>query len=391
MKKKLLIVNNNMHMGGVQRALVNLLGCIHDQYDVTLLLFHPAGVLREEIPADVRVVPVRSAYRFLGMTKDDVQGKRALWLQRSFYAAISRLGGRSAAIGLMALGQRKLRGYDVAISYLHDAGDKMFYGGCNDFVLRHVEAEKKVAFLHCDFLHCGAHTPANAARYARFDCVAACSEGCRDAFVQACPELKDKVLVVRNCQAYEAVRRAAESAPEQLPAGRINLLTVARMGREKGVTRAIQALAGLKDVRTEYHYYIIGDGAERPAVEELIARHGLQERVTLLGERTNPYGFMKAADVLLIPSVSEAAPMVIDEAASLGTPVLTTETTSAREMVEKKGFGWVCENSIEGIESALQRLLEQPEEMVSVQASMRQQDFHNQTAVRQFARLMGDA
>ena len=55
MKKKLLIVNNNMHIGGVQRALVNLLGCIHDQYDVTLLLFHPAGVLMEEIPADVRV------------------------------------------------------------------------------------------------------------------------------------------------------------------------------------------------------------------------------------------------------------------------------------------------------------------------------------------------
>ena len=43
----------------------------------------------------------------------------------------------------------------------------------------------------------------------------------------------------------------------------------------------------------------------------------------------NPYGYMRAADVLLIPSFSEAAPMVIHESALLGTPILTTETSSA--------------------------------------------------------------
>ena len=43
MDKKILIVNNNMHIGGVQRALVNLLKCIHGRYEITLLLFHPEG------------------------------------------------------------------------------------------------------------------------------------------------------------------------------------------------------------------------------------------------------------------------------------------------------------------------------------------------------------
>ena len=388
-KKKLLIVNNNMHIGGVQRALVNLLKSIHDRYEVTLLLFHPAGELMQEVPADVKVVPAKSAYRFLGMTREDVKDSRLKWLMRSGFAAVCRLLGRDVTVGLMALGQRKLRGYDAAVSYLHDAGDKAFYGGCNDFVLRHTDAPVKATFLHCDYLLCGANTPKNARKYARFDRIAACSEGCRDAFVQACPELADKTCVVRNCQDDDAIRRAAEAAPVQLPTERVNLLTVARMGREKGVTRLIHGLGKLQDVM--YHCYIIGDGVERPEVERLIQHYGLQEQVSLLGEMANPYGYMKAADALVIPSVSEAAPMVIGEAACLGTPVVTTETTSAREMVEKEGFGWVCENSIEGITALLQRLLAEPGLLEAKACAMKANDFHHQAAVEQFSRLVDEA
>ena len=46
----------------------------------------------------------------------------------------------------------------------------------------------------------------------------------------------------------------------------------------------------------------------------------------------NPYGYIKAADLLLIPSYNEAAPLVIGEAAGLETPILSTETSSAKEM-----------------------------------------------------------
>lgn len=38
--ERILIVNNNMHIGGVQKSLLNLLTDIHGRYDVTLLLFY---------------------------------------------------------------------------------------------------------------------------------------------------------------------------------------------------------------------------------------------------------------------------------------------------------------------------------------------------------------
>ena len=117
MMKKILIVNNNMHIGGVQKALVNLLWNIQKDYDITLLLFCKSGECLQELPPKVKVTTVRSGYRYLGMSGSDARGLFQK-LGRSFYAAITRLFGRKYAIRLMGLGQKKLTGYDVAISYL---------------------------------------------------------------------------------------------------------------------------------------------------------------------------------------------------------------------------------------------------------------------------------
>ena len=48
--KKILIVNNNMKIGGVQKSLCNLLWSVYDQYDITLFLFEPIGEYMKDIP-----------------------------------------------------------------------------------------------------------------------------------------------------------------------------------------------------------------------------------------------------------------------------------------------------------------------------------------------------
>ena len=386
--KKLLIVNNNLHIGGVQRALVDLLKEIHDRYEITLVLFHPEGALLDGVPQDVKILPVRSAYRYLGMTKYDVAHKPLAKLCRGFYAAVCRVFGRNCAIGLMSLGQKQLKGFDAAISYLHDAGDKVFYGGCNDFVLRHVQAQKKITFLHCDYAGCGANTQKNKNRYKEFDRIAACSVGCADSFAAEIPQLLKKVVVVSNCQDYNSIRRKASKHALTLPEDRINVLTVARFGKEKGVVRGIEAFAHLCASCKDWHYYIIGDGALRPQIEDAIVCNGLQDRVTLLGEMENPYGYMQAADLLLIPSLTEAAPLVIGEAACLGTPILSTRTSSAKEMIEQTGYGWVCENSVEQLALALEQRLSAPEELKQKRQHLQMLQIDNAKAVAQFSALL---
>ena len=69
--KKLLIVNNNLHIGGVQKALISLLWKIRGRYDITLLLFYPGGEYADALPPDIRVITSKSGYRYLGMTQQD--------------------------------------------------------------------------------------------------------------------------------------------------------------------------------------------------------------------------------------------------------------------------------------------------------------------------------
>ena len=55
--KKLLIVNNNMKIGGVQKSLYNLLWSVSDQYEITLFLFAPVGEYMSDLPEQVQVLP----------------------------------------------------------------------------------------------------------------------------------------------------------------------------------------------------------------------------------------------------------------------------------------------------------------------------------------------
>lgn len=385
--KKILIVNNNMHIGGVQKALISLLWSIQDQYDVTLLLLHKGGEYMKELPPRVRVITTRSAYRYLGMTKYDTfrLGEK---LGRGFFGAVTRLLGRRCAIALMGLGQKKLKGYDVAISYLHNSADRVFYGGCNDFVLKHTTAMKKIAFLHCDHIGCGADTRNNKKQYAKFDAIAACSQGCADRFLQAAPELKTKITVVPNCHRFDDIQEKAAEAPATLSEGKCNIITVARLGKEKGVERALRVIARIGPLKEKLHYYIIGDGIQKPLLQQIIKEEKLEDTVTLCGKMENPYGYLRAADLLLIPSYSEAAPLVIGEAVSLGTPVLSTETSSAREMIENTGFGWVCENTEDAMQAALEQLLKTPELLNEKKKALENSSLDNINALRQFVKLI---
>ncbi len=385
--KRILIVNNNLHIGGVQKSLVNLLNTIHGQYDISLVLFHPTGELLKQIPKDVKLLPIRSGYLFWGMTKYDTAGKPLWLLGRACWAAITRVFGRGVATRLMGLGQKKLTGYDAAISYLHDAGEKVFYGGCNDFVLRHVPNAKKITVLHCDYSLCGANTPQNRKRYEQFDVIAACSDGCAKQFVRCIPELEDKVTTLYNCHDFEGIIRAAEADPRTFSDDCVNIVTVARLGVEKGVLRAVEALGTMTDLHN-YHYYIVGDGIQRPQIEARIRALGLENKITLLGEKANPYGYIKAADLLLIPSVSEAAPMVIGEAAALGTPILSTLTSSAKDMIENPGYGWVCENSQAGLRHMLCRILSQPQLLEEKKQNLSRISQNNSLALEQLAQII---
>ena len=133
----------------------------------------------------------------------------------------------------------------------------------------------------------------------------------------------------------------------------MNLFTAARLHAEKGILRMIPILYRIKQKGAAFVWRIGGEGPDRAEIERRIAELDLQNEIILLGSLKNPYPYFKYSDAVLVPSYNEAAPMVFAEARMFGTPIFTTETASAREMVEDTHSGIVCENTDEKIESEL--------------------------------------
>ncbi len=389
--KKIIIVNNNMKVGGVQKSLYNLLWSVSDRYEITLYLFSRTGEYVDRLPSNVRVVSCNSLFRYLGVSQSEC-GKR-LWdrLIRGFLAMLCKLFGRPFVISIMALSQKTLpEKYDIAISYLQNGNLKSFYGGVNEFVLQKIIAKQKIAFLHCDYCNCGANNAPNNRLYYLFDKIAACSDGCRGAFIKTVPALKDKCITVKNFHRHQRIKKLSLENPVIYEAGKFHVVVVGRLAHEKAVDRAIKAAAYGIAKRLPISLHIIGDGSRAKALKELAVSLNLQNVVYFYGEQRNPYRFMTNADLLLVTSYHEAAPMVIDEARIIGLPVLTPATTSSEEMVLDSRCGWVCENSQEGINKSLTEILNNASRLKQIKASLKDNSADNTEALNQFRVMIGD-
>ena len=350
--KKILIVNNNLDMGGIQKSLINLLLEIHNRYDITLLLFSKSGALLKDVPPNVKVITPAKCYKVLGLTKEELKKYPFLYFAKAFLLKYASVFSRRSAMNLLGIFQKRITGYDFVISYSHLPDHKYFSNGCGDFVLDKTISDNKICLIHCDYLNSCYMTEKNNAQYAEFDKIACCSDSVKERFVQGSAIDRSKVYTLRNFYDLR-IGELAVDCPHVYDDNYINVVSVARLSSEKGIDRGITALANSK--RTDIRYYVIGDGPKRNDLVAQVKEYRFEEQVFFLGEQKNPYRYMVNADCLLVPSVHEAAPMVFDEATILGLPVLTTNTTSAMEMIGIE-YGQVFDNSLEGIVLVLSEL-----------------------------------
>lgn len=386
---KILIANNNMKVGGVQKSLCNLLWELERQgeHDVTLLLFTPVGDYMKMLPPGIRCITAKGWFRYLGVSQAETRGLDKL--KRGALAAICRIFGRSAAVRLMLWSQKTLpEEYDCAMSFLHNGRNKSFFGGVQDFILYRVKAKRKITFLHDDYVKCGANHDVNNRIMAKFDTIAACSDGCRGVFEAVVPELAGKSVTVRNCNNISEIRSMAEEDTVVYDENRLNVLCAARFSPRKGIDRAIVAAEEMLRNGIPMTLHILGSGTMEEELKAMVKQKNLEEHVIFCGEQANPYRYMKNADLFLLTSYHEAAPMVIDEAYILGVPTLTTRTNSSDEMVTARNCGWVCENDQQSLNEKLLQVLQAPEALRELKRTLCSSEPSNALAMGQFEKMI---
>lgn len=112
------------------------------------------------------------------------------------------------------------------------------------------------------------------------------------------------------------------------------LLCVGRLSHEKGHADLVRAFPKMRERagNLTLRLLLVGEGPERPRLEELCRRLNLTDAVTLAGQQDNINPYYAIADVFLLPSLSEGCPNVLLEAMAAGVPVVATAVGGVPEV-----------------------------------------------------------
>jgi glycosyltransferase involved in cell wall biosynthesis len=139
--------------------------------------------------------------------------------------------------------------------------------------------------------------------------------------------------------------RAEAKARVGAPAATPLVLMLANLAPHKGQETTIRAVASLKRRGVDVTCWLAGvERREDGYVErlgELITGLGVQDRVTLLGQRGDASDLLRAADVFLLPSTNEGLPLSILEAQATRVPVLAAPTAGIPEVVVDGETGYL--------------------------------------------------
>ena len=303
--KKIAIFQSDLRVGGIQKALVNILTELSSgEYDIDLYLFD-AGAGEEffDLPQGENLHIFRlKPYPFLS---------------RLVYFGLLR---RFAPIPVQD------RDYDVAIDFSSYRAECAVGALC-------ARAEKRIMWIHNDV----EIKKRNEVKYRilwhffkgklrHYDAFCAVSPGIIDGFRRE-SGITDKpiVSVPNHIDTAEIFRKMDEPIDFAPKPEEYNLCTMGRLCHQKGFDILLGLFAEAVKQRDSLHLYILGDGPDREKLTSQIRRLGLTDRVTLLGNQSNPFPYLKKMDGFTLTSRYEGQGLVIWEAKAVGLPLYIAE------------------------------------------------------------------
>lgn len=185
---------------------------------------------------------------------------------------------------------------------------------------------------------------------------------------------KGRLTVVENGNDFASlikgdVREYKKEAKRRLGFSQedFNLLFVGQHIWEKGVGIIIETLEKLKDI-DNIKINFIGDGYASGDLGKIVTEKGLTGKVKfhgLLTDRAALSEFYAASDLFFFPSMYDNAPLVVREAAAMGTPSLLLEGSTASEVISREVNGYLVNSNTEEIADLIRFLDREREKLQS--------------------------
>ena len=357
--KKILFLIHDLHHGGAEKVLVNLVNNMDpEQFEIHVTALFGGGVNEQFLRPHVhfraifpRVFPGNSHVMKLFSPR---------LLHRMFVK----------------------EHYDVEIAYLEGSASRII-SGCTD------PATRTVCWIHCTMKSAaefavGFRSVEEAKRcFSRFDRGVFVSKGVLEAFRTYCPMEHMQVLYNTN-ETAQMLEKAKEPVDIFHP-DEVKLMAVGKLEPVKGFDRLARIHHRLRREGYGVHTYILGEGSREAELRRFIAENGLEDSLTLLGYQTNPYKYVAKCDLFVCSSHSEGFSTAATEALVVGTPVVTTRVSGMEELLGGHNeWGIITENDEDALYGGIRKLLDDPALLAhyAKQAKERGASFSTENTVR---------
>lgn len=311
-RERLAVFLPDLGGGGAERAMVDLASSFSERCDVDLVLAKHGGALRERVAPSVRLVELNARRvstslprlaRYLRVTRPDAV------LSGLTHANIVAILAREVSRTRPALVVVEHSNLTTSTAQSPRRRDRAF-----PIALRVV--------------------------YPRADAVVAVSNDAADDLADQIGFDRHRISVLPNPIDVDAIRRRATEPTTHPwldePDGGPVAIAVGRLTPAKDFPTLIRALAVCRKT-VPLRLVILGEGEERGTLTADIDSLGLSDAVALPGFVSNPYSYLRAADVFVLSSRWEGLPTVLLEALAVGTPVVSTDCRSGPSEILRQG------------------------------------------------------
>ncbi len=300
--QRIAFFQDNLDVGGIQKSLMNLLRNFdYDNFQVDLYLSDKKSFWEADFPEQLNIKYLKHLPRICSFIPFDTARK------------------------LVKLDFGDCEEYDLAIDF------NSYQFSCALGALT-VPAKRRVMWIHNNV----EVKLQNEWRYRvlwynfkdkfkYYDQFVAVSKGVIEPF-QECSGIYDKkYAVIQNTidtgEIYSKAAVHTDFAPDR---DKLNFVAIGRLCHQKAYDIMLDVFNKASAGRDDMHLYIIGDGEKRLMLEYKRDSLGLTDKVTFLGQMTNPFQIMDKMDAFISTSRYEGQPLNIMEAKALGLPLYCT-------------------------------------------------------------------
>jgi glycosyltransferase involved in cell wall biosynthesis len=396
MKINLLFVIDSLHCAGAEKSLVTLLSLLDfSKYSVDLMLFGHGGVLEELVPTEVKILKPLKYTEFAALDiknamKNSIKGfefkmlfsrmKYSMGIRKKKYsnAQKARIYWESVSNVI----EKNSKEYDIAISYAQ--GIPTFY------VAEKIKAKKKFAWVNVSYRLDKVEKEFQKKYYDEYNKIVSVSDSTKAIFLETFPAFSQKVEVIYDINNPEFITKMAdfgEGYKDNFDG--IRILTIGRLAHQKGYDLALDTCKKLKEKGIKFRWYALGKGPLIKEIEEKIKENDLSDHFVLLGVKSNPYPYIKNADIYVQTSRFEGFGIAIAEARLLNVPVVTTRFDAVySQMIEGKN-GLVVDMNSNAVFNGILTMINELELRESIVDYLRAEKKGNIEEVEKFYNLIG--